>query len=112
MKSLKCMLLAVGVSCFALAGNVVYTGGGTGALSDGDAWDGGVVPGADDVAVFTNDFSGTLSQPTAWGGVRVTAGTNELAGAALSLGAGGIGAEAGCLSIAAPVAFTDDTTIQ
>ena len=112
MKTLKCMLLAAGVSCFALAGNVVYTGGGTGALSDGDAWEGGVAPGADDVAVFTNDFSGTLSQPTAWGGVRVTAGTNELAGAELSLGAGGIVAEAGRLSIAAPVAFVDDTTIQ
>ena len=112
MKSLKCMLLATGVSCLALAGNVVYTGGGTGALSDGDAWEGGVAPGADDVAVFTNDFSGTLSQPTAWGGVRVTAGTNEFAGAALSLGAGGIVAESGRLSIAAPVAFTDDTTIQ
>ena len=46
MKTLKCMLLAAGVSCFALAGNVVYTGGGTGALSDGDAWEGGVAPGA------------------------------------------------------------------
>ena len=112
MKSLKCMLLAVGVSCFALAGNVVYTGGGTGALSDGDAWEGGVAPGADDVAVFTNDFSGAFSQSTAWSGVRVEGGAVELSGPALSLGADGIDAAAGSLRIAAPVSLADDTTIQ
>ena len=63
-------------------------------LSDGAAWDGGVAPGPDDVAVFAGAIPTTLTitDDTAWSGMIRTNIVNEttISGGSLTLGADGI----------------------
>ena len=63
-------------------------------LSDGAAWDGGVAPGADDVAVFDGTLPGTLTIPAnaAWLGLVRTNIANAVTfdGGPLTLGTNGI----------------------
>ena len=69
-------------------------GSGVTDLSDGTAWDGGVPPGAGDVAVFDGTLPNTLTIPAgaAWGGMVRTNIANAVtfAGGPLTLGADGI----------------------
>ncbi|MBQ7190565.1 MAG: PKD domain-containing protein [Kiritimatiellae bacterium] len=103
------------IPAFPLSGKyVVYTGGGTGALTDGDAWMGGTAPGADDIAVFINGFTGTLAESREWGGILVLGERVEIEGAqgvTLSLGADGITAEAN-LKLVLPISLAADQTFD
>lgn len=105
----------VRVPSFPLSGKyILFTGGGTGALTDGDAWQGGAVPGAENVAVFVNGFDGTLAASLEWGGIQVLGERVSIEGAqgvTLSLGADGITAEAN-LRLGVPLSLTADQTIE
>ena len=79
----------------AYGASVAYlNGSGVTDLSDGTAWDGGVPPGAGDVAVFDGMLPDTLTIPAgaAWGGMVRTNIENAVtfAGGPITLGADGI----------------------
>lgn len=102
-----CVAFAASAFCAAaLASDIVYLGGG--------AWEGGVAPGADDVAVFTNDAACALAPGAAWGGIRVDGGGVALSGenATLALGAGGITVLSGSLTNAVPLSLAADLPVE
>ena len=87
--------LAACMMSAAYAASIVYLNeSGVTDLSDGAAWDGGVAPGPDDVAVFDGAIPTTLTIPngTAWSGMIRTNIVNEatFSGGPLTLGADGV----------------------
>ena len=63
-----------------------------GVLNAPDAWDGGAVPGTEDVAVFTNaSASYSLGEALSWGGLQFSGGSLALTGdSLLTVGTNGI----------------------
>lgn len=96
--------LAAGIMSAAQGASIVYlNNSGVTDLSDGAAWDGGVAPGPDDVAVFAGAIPTTLTIPdgTAWSGMIRTNIVNAttFTGGPLTLGADGV------------TSFTDNNTL-
>ena len=88
-------VLSAGLLSAAFGASITYLNeSGVTDLSDGAAWDGGVAPGPDDVAVFDGTVPTTLTitNGTAWSGMIRTNIVNEttISGGSLTLGADGI----------------------
>ena len=88
-------VLLAGMLSAAFGASITYLNeSGVTDLSDGAAWDGGVAPGPDDVAVFDGTIPASLSvtNGTAWSGMIRTNIVNEttFTGGPLTLGADGI----------------------
>ena len=89
------LLLAAGLLSAAQGASITYlSNSGVTDLSDGAAWDGGVAPGPDDVAVFDGTLPDTLTIPAnaAWLGLVRTNIENAVTfdGGPLTLGTDGI----------------------
>lgn len=97
-------VLSAGLLSAAFGASITYLNeSGVTDLSDGAAWDGGVAPGPDDVAVFDGSIPTTLTitNGTAWSGMIRTNIVNEttFTGGPLTLGADGV------------TSFTDNNTL-